>query len=199
MQKTKTFSGSLWRESKIALARSYATAAQASMHLGSSVELRTNPKHSFSPHVPFYSTLTVSPSLSSGMNSNTRPMNTEQIPGSTINVLNVVCSLSFDCFKNIFETKELFDGVFFVYLDRVEVNGGEHQNVEVARNKLMNNNTANGQKQTFGVVENQTRPDSLSFTNEVSRVHLKKLFSLFILLANLENTWAHSTYKFSRN
>ena len=87
-RKTK-FSGSLWRESKIALARSYATATQTSMHLGTGVELRTNPKHSFSPHVPFHSTLTVSPSLSSNLNANTRPMNTDQIPG-TLNVLYVV-------------------------------------------------------------------------------------------------------------
>ena len=64
------FPGSLWRESKLALARSYATATQGSMNFGPSVELRTNPKHSFSPHVPFHSTLTVSPSLSSGLNSN---------------------------------------------------------------------------------------------------------------------------------
>jgi hypothetical protein len=76
-----TFSGSLWRESKLALARSYATAAQASINLGGSVELRTNPKHSFSPHVPFHSALTVSPSLSSGINTNIRPMNTDPIPG----------------------------------------------------------------------------------------------------------------------
>lgn len=40
------------------------------MNFGPSVELRTNPKHSFSPHVPFHSTLTVSPSLTTGLNSN---------------------------------------------------------------------------------------------------------------------------------
>ncbi|CAF5103966.1 unnamed protein product, partial [Rotaria sp. Silwood1] len=71
-----------WRESKLALARSYATAAQASMNFGGNVELRTNPKHSFSPHVPFYSTLTVSSSLSSNINSNIRPMNTDRIQGT---------------------------------------------------------------------------------------------------------------------
>jgi hypothetical protein len=59
------------------------------MNFGTGVELRTNPKHSFSPHGPFHSTLTVSPSLSSGINLNTRSMNTEQIPG-TFSVLNVV-------------------------------------------------------------------------------------------------------------
>jgi hypothetical protein len=59
------------------------------MNFGPNVELRTNPKHSFSPHVPFHSTLTVSPSVTSGINSSTRPMNTEQIPGTFI-VLNVV-------------------------------------------------------------------------------------------------------------
>jgi hypothetical protein len=56
------------------------------MNSGPSVELRTNPKHSFSPHVPFHSTLTVSPSLSSGMNTNelkqSRSMNTDQIAGT---------------------------------------------------------------------------------------------------------------------
>ncbi len=82
MHKKKQFSGSLWRESKIALARSYATATQGGTNLGTGVELRTNPKHSFSPHVPFHSTITVSPSLSSGINSNLRPMNTDQIPGT---------------------------------------------------------------------------------------------------------------------
>jgi len=35
-----------------------------------SVELRTNPIHSFSPHRPFHSTLTVSPSLTSNLNTN---------------------------------------------------------------------------------------------------------------------------------
>jgi hypothetical protein len=35
-----------------------------------SFELRTNPVHSFSPHKPFHSTLTVSPSLSSNLNTN---------------------------------------------------------------------------------------------------------------------------------
>lgn len=89
VQKRK-FSGSLWRESKLALARSYATATQASMHLGSGVELRTNPKHSFSPHGPFHSTLTVSPSMSSGIgSSHTRSMTTDQISG-TLSVLTVV-------------------------------------------------------------------------------------------------------------
>lgn len=86
----ETFAGSLWRESKLALARSYATATQASMNFGTGVELRTNPKHSFSPHGPFHSTLTVSPSLTSGMNTNIRANNPEQMPG-TLNVLNVVC------------------------------------------------------------------------------------------------------------
>jgi hypothetical protein len=82
--KKKKISGSLWRESKLALARSYATATQAGMNFGSGVELRTNPKHSFSPHGPFHSTLTVSPSLSSGINSNTRSIN------GTLIVLTVV-------------------------------------------------------------------------------------------------------------
>lgn len=89
-EENKTFAGSLWRESKLALARSYATATQASMHFGTGVELRTNPKHSFSPHGPFHSTLTVSPSLTSGMNTNLRSMTAEQIPGTLI-VLDVVC------------------------------------------------------------------------------------------------------------
>ncbi|CAF1236792.1 unnamed protein product [Adineta steineri] len=136
--------GSLWRESKLALARSYATAAHASMNLGGSVELRTNPKHSFSPHGPFHSTLTVSPSLSSGINTNIRPINTEQPPG-TLNVLNVV--------------------PFVVY--PVEVNGDEYQNIEVSsETKSTNNNVEKSQNRP--PTENQVRPDSLSFTNEVS-------------------------------
>ena len=91
-KRKKKYSGSLFRGSKLVFQRSYAAATQASMHFGSGVELRTNPKHSFSPHGPFHSTLTISPSLSSGINSNIRPINTDQIPGTLI-VLNVVFSL----------------------------------------------------------------------------------------------------------
>jgi hypothetical protein len=77
------------------------------MHLGSGVELRSNPKHSFSPHVPFHSTLTVSPSLSAGINTTNRPMNTDQIPGTLI-VLNVVCFVIYRLivFENLFENKK---------------------------------------------------------------------------------------------
>ncbi|CAF1273258.1 unnamed protein product, partial [Adineta ricciae] len=61
--------GSFWRESKSVIARSYASATQATMGFAPGVELHTNPKHSFSPHAPFHSTVTVSPSLSSNFNS----------------------------------------------------------------------------------------------------------------------------------
>lgn len=90
-------SGSLWRESKLALARSYATATQASMHSGTGVELRTNPKHSFSPQIPFYSTLTVSPSMQSNINNNLRSMNTEQIPGTFRCTNHCCCCCTYPC------------------------------------------------------------------------------------------------------
>ena len=134
------------------------------MHLGTGVELRINPKHSFSPHVPFHSTLTVSPSLSSGINSTNRPMNTDQIPGTLI-VLNVVCFVIclLIVFENLFEKKNkyLIVSFFFAYLDPVEVNGDEYQNIEMSGD-------TNVQKQTLGGTENQIRPDSLNFTNEVN-------------------------------
>jgi len=87
------------------------------MHLGSGVELRSNPKHSFSPHVPFHSTLTVSPSLSAGINTTNRPMNTDQIPGTLI-VLNVVCFcyLSSNCFLKIYlRTKKKYLMIFYLF------------------------------------------------------------------------------------
>jgi hypothetical protein len=46
------------------------------------------------------------------------------------------------------------------YLDPVELNGDEYQNIEIAGDKSANNNEANGQ--------NQNRPDSLTFINDVS-------------------------------
>jgi hypothetical protein len=170
LRKQKTFSGSLWRESKLALARSYATATQAGMHFGTGVELRTNPRHSFSPHVPFHSPLTVSPSLSSGINSTNRPMNTDQIPGTFI-VLNVVCFVIclLVVLKIYLREKKIFNRFLFIYLDPVEVNGDEYQNIEMSRDKSTNNNDTNIiPKQKLGETENQNRPDSLNFTNEVN-------------------------------
>jgi hypothetical protein len=102
------FSGSFWRESKLVLARSYASATQATMAFAPSVELHLNPKHSFSPHEPFHSTLTVSPSLTSKLNEQSRSIinnsNIDQITG-TLFVLSVVllsvcvCSARHLCFE----------------------------------------------------------------------------------------------------
>ncbi|CAF3593459.1 unnamed protein product [Rotaria socialis] len=133
--------GSLWRESKLALARSYATAAQAGINLGGNVELRTNPKHSFSPHVPFHSPLTVSPSLSSNMNANIRPMHSETIADSV----------------------ETNSGD-----SRSKENSSRAK--PVSEDKSMGITSANGQKQAtinaHETTDNHVRPDSLNFTNE---------------------------------
>ncbi len=50
--------------------------------------------------------------------------------------------------------------MIFYYLDPVEVNGDEYQNIEMTADKSENNNEIN--------IQNQTRPDSLPITNEVS-------------------------------
>jgi hypothetical protein len=189
-KKKPTFAGSLWRESKLALARSYATATQASMNFGTGVELRTNPKHSFSPHGPFHSTLTVSPSLSSGIN---RSINTEQIPGTLI-VLNIVffaicLRVCFFFFDGYFRRNDL---IFFFnyYLDPVELNGDEYQNIEIANNN--NNNETN--------IPNQTRPDSLTFANDVSCFFFNRiLHHINISLVNIESSYKYSTNKFHHN
>jgi hypothetical protein len=62
------------------------------------------------------------------------------------------------------------------YLDPVEVNGDEYQNIEMSGEKSTNNNDTNIQKQTLGGIENQIRPDSLNFTNEVNIFYLIKKF-----------------------
>jgi len=54
-----------------------------------------------------------------------------------------------------------------IYLDPVEVNGDEYQNIEMSGDKSTNNNDTNIQKQKLGETENQIRPDSLNITNEV--------------------------------
>ena len=47
-----------------------------------------------------------------------------------------------------------FERMIDVYLDPVELNGDEYQNIEIAKNNGIN----------------QTRPDSLNFVNDVSRL-----------------------------
>lgn len=56
-----------------------------------------------------------------------------------------------------------------VYLDSNEPNGVEHQSMDISADKSMNSND----KKT---TENQVRPDSLYFTNEVNNQTIRNFF-----------------------
>lgn len=169
-------SGSLWRESKLALARSYATATQGGIHFGPSVELRTNPKHSFSPHVPFHSQLTVSPSLSSGLSTNEMKTSRSMMsPGHEPIAGTDSCFVSFR-FCLVFSVVRVenvrFSSLYFPFrLDPVEINGDEFQKIEISSERSsFSAKQSNGNNKS---VENQVRPASLNFTNDVNRFELR--------------------------
>ncbi|CAF0729996.1 unnamed protein product [Rotaria sordida] len=129
--------GSFWRESKSVLTRSFISATQATTAFAPSFESLLNPKYSFSSHMPFYTTLTVSPSVSSNFNSK------ENLP------LNQSHSMLNN--DDIDQT-----------IDAIDVNGDEYQNIEILPHTKSTTNVDTNEI----LPDNQIRPKSLDLINE---------------------------------
>ncbi|CAF1310773.1 unnamed protein product, partial [Didymodactylos carnosus] len=170
--------GSLWRESKLALARSYTSAIQPS----SIVELKTNPRHSFSPHEPFHTSVSVSPSSTTLQNINNGSLvcsnnnNNNNNATRYINNNNPDTSSSADGqhFSNISTLKQsntyspTTDVQTTTPNDPVLLNGDEYQNIEISREKSTsvsadsakpNNNNNNEQQEHL---TNELKPNTLN-------------------------------------
>ncbi|CAF2650409.1 unnamed protein product [Rotaria sp. Silwood2] len=138
--------GSFWRESKSVLTRSFISATQATAAFAPSFELYINPKHSFSHHVPFHSTLTVTPSISPSLNSKEH-LSLKQ----SHSILN----------NNNIDQK----------IDPIDVNGDEYQNIEILSDTMSNSyeiSTTNVNMNDSNQIttDNQIRPNSLHLINE---------------------------------
>ncbi|CAF0752523.1 unnamed protein product [Rotaria sp. Silwood1] len=146
LEKTQIFSGSFWRESKSVLTRSFISATQATTAFAPSFELRLNPKHSFSLHVPFHSTLTVSPSISSSFNSKEH--------------------LSLKQSHLMLNNNDIDQKI-----DSIDVNGDEYQNIEILSDSIPEANeisivNANTNESNEMLIDNQIRPNSLNLIDE---------------------------------
>ncbi|CAF1108470.1 unnamed protein product, partial [Didymodactylos carnosus] len=172
--------GSLWRESKLALARSYISATQPS----SIVELRTNPRHSFSPREPFYISVSVSPSSTTLQNINnvnlainnnnnntttaTRYTNNSNYPESPSSPHNEHLSTT-----SMLKQANTYSPTIDTITKTPDGDSTEqpHSN---SNNEQQQNVTKELKSNDLNVdnLSNQTRPDSLSLINSIKNIEI---------------------------